>query len=166
MARHRHARQTISRRMVVAVCAGSALTVVHELAAAPADARLRRFRRSRARAQIAPPPVNARSCDPTMTSGIAGLVTIGPMCPVVTLDNPCPDRPFAATILVQDAEGRTVCETASGEDGRFTIGLAPGAYQLVPVNGAAGLPYAMPQLVTVEPGRYIEVTVSYDSGIR
>src|SRR5438034_456981 len=31
-------------------------------------------------------------------TGIEGLVTIGPTCAAVTLNNPCPDAPFAATV--------------------------------------------------------------------
>lgn len=155
-----------SRRTLFGACAGGMLTLVHEVAAAPVDARPRRNRRRRGRAQITPPPEGLVVCDPSATSGIAGLVLIGPMCPVVTVDDPCPDRPFAATIAVLDARGRTVCKTDSGDDGRFRVGLPPGVYELAPVNGVADLPYASPVVVTVEPGHYTQVTVSYDSGIR
>ncbi len=121
-----------------------------------------------ARAQVISPfpEPEVVACDPFATSGVAGLVLIGPMCPVVTLDDPCPDRPFAATIVIQDAWGQEVCTAWSGEDGRFRAGLAPGDYLLVPLNGEAGLPYASPLPVTVAPDFYTEVTVSYDSGIR
>jgi hypothetical protein len=112
-----------------------------------------------------PPPLR---CDPTAASGIAGRVLIGPTCPVVRPDDPCPDRPFVAAIVVRNAQGTAVCTTSSGEDGRFQVGLPPGGYELDPQSGApGGLPSAPPpQSVTVEPGRYIEVTVTFDSGIR
>lgn len=166
MTRRLGSSRTLSRRTLFAVGAGSVLTAFHETAVASVASRPRRNRRRRPRAQVAPPAVDSRSCDRMTTSGIVGLVLIGPMCPVMTLDDPCPDRPFAATIFVRDAEGRFLCEAASGDDGRFTIGLTPGSYQLDPVDGPAGLPYAVSQLVTVLPGQYTEVTIGYDSGIR
>jgi len=67
---------------------------------------------------------------------------------------------------VQDHAGRKVCAAASGKDGRFRVGLAPGEYQLVPVNGVSHLPYASPRTVMVAPHTYTAVLVSYESGIR
>ena len=39
---------------------------------------------------------------PPLGSGVRGLVTIGPMCPVIQKGVPCPDLPFSATIVVED----------------------------------------------------------------
>jgi hypothetical protein len=105
-------------------------------------------------------------CDATATSGISGLVLIGPMCPVMRQDEPCPDHPFAATLIIRDSQGRELCAVSSGEDGRFLVGLPPGSYELVPLTGPGGLPWAASQWVAVAPGQYTDVTVSYDSGIR
>jgi hypothetical protein len=106
-------------------------------------------------------------CDVTATSGITGLVLIGPMCPVMRADEPCPDQPFAATLLIRDSQGRQLCTVASGDDGRFQVALPAGSYEVVPLaGGASGLPFAAPQWVTVAPGQYTAVTVAYDSGIR
>ncbi len=142
-----------SRRMLVGALAGGTLILLED------------HQRS-SRAQVVAPLPELVACDPFAPSGIAGLVLIGPMCPVVTEDNPCPDRPFAATLVIQNAWGQEVCTAWSGEDGRFRAGLPPGDYLLLPVAGAAGLPYASPLPVTVAPDLYTEVTVSYDSGIR
>jgi hypothetical protein len=106
------------------------------------------------------------TCDATATSGIAGLVLIGPMCPVMRVDEPCPDQPFAATLIIRDSQGRELCTAASGEDGHFVVGLPPGSYELIPLTGPGGLPAAASQWVTVAPGQYTDATVSYDSGIR
>ena len=106
-------------------------------------------------------------CDATATSGISGVVLIGPICPVMRVDEPCPDQPFAATLRIRDSQGRELCTVASGEDGRFQVSLPPGTYELVPLTGGAGgLPVAAAQWVAVAPGQYTEVIVSYDSGIR
>ena len=58
-------------------------------------------------------------CDATATSGITGVVLIGPMCPVMREDAPCPDQPFAATLLIRDSQGRELCTVSSGDAGRF-----------------------------------------------
>ena len=104
----------------------------------------------------------------TSGSGIKGQVLIGPMCPAVQQDQACPDKPFAATLIVRDQEGgRDRLQVRSGEDGRFRADLAPGKYTLIPVSPNPGAPpYAESQVVTVEEGRFTSVTVKYDSGIR
>ena len=105
-------------------------------------------------------------CDATATSGISGLVLIGPMCPVMRQDEPCPDHPFAATLIIRDSQGWELCAVSSGEDGRFLVGLPPGSYEVVPLAGSGGLPWAASQWVAVAPSQYTDVTVNYDSGIR
>jgi len=105
------------------------------------------------------------SCKEAPTdSGIRGLVTIGPISPVEQPGIPN-SEPYSATIVVKDADGDKVDEVTSGVDGRFTVTLAPGAYVLEPQSPDV-LPYATPQDVIVEPHRFTEVTVPYDSGIR
>ncbi len=102
---------------------------------------------------------------PDAAQGIDGLVLLGPLCPVVTEENPCPDRPYAATIEVRDGGGATVTTVRSGEDGRFRIGLEPGHYRLVPESGDP-LPRAGPMDIDVPAGTWVQVTVGYDTGIR
>jgi hypothetical protein len=104
---------------------------------------------------------------PAAGSGIEGRVTIGPTCPVVRADSPCPDRPYAAEIRVVAASGEEVARVRSGEDGRFRVDLRPGTYTLVPEGSSAkGPPHAEPETVTVSQGRYTQVSIAYDSGIR
>jgi hypothetical protein len=97
-------------------------------------------------------------------SGITGLVTIGPISPVEQAGEPN-DKPYASTLQIEDAKGKTVAKVASDPDGRFTVALAPGSYTIEPQNGHP-YPVAPPQEVTVAPHRFTSVTVSYDSGIR
>lgn len=105
---------------------------------------------------------------PVLDSGIEGQVLIGPQCPVVQVGTPCPDAPFQATIDVWNSERSEKLTTfTTADDGRFRIALAPGDYYLDPQPpSAGGPPTPEPQEVTVPPGRFVEVTVSYDSGIR
>jgi len=112
----------------------------------------------------------AATCDnnpPPTNSGIEGTVTIGPMCPVERPDSPCPDQPYAATIVIEDDQGVEVARAQSGADGRFRVDLPPGRYTLVPQSpNGAQLPYGAEQQVEVRAGEYTHVDVQYDSGIR
>lgn len=100
-------------------------------------------------------------------SGIEGVVTIGPQCPVVRKGVPCPDLPYAATLAVVDAAGREVAVVMSDDDGRYRVALPPGRYTIVPRSpGDSQLPFASPIEVTVAAGAFTKADVAYDSGIR
>jgi hypothetical protein len=99
--------------------------------------------------------------------GIRGIATAGPICPVVSPNDPnCADRPVAgATIHVLDATGLEVATLETDATGAFVVTLPPGRYQLRadPVEGLMGT--APTADVTV--GSSLElVQLSYDTGIR
>ena len=102
------------------------------------------------------------------SSGIFGEVTIGPTCPVIREDSPCPDRPFKAEMVVEDVNTKEAIATIrTDSEGRFRVPLPPGEYYLHPVDPNPGLPPTGKGLsVTVLPGEYTHVSVEYDSGIR
>ncbi len=101
------------------------------------------------------------------SSGIDGLVTIGPTCPVERIDTPCPDKPYQATIVVNDEGGNEVARGQSGEDGRFRIALAPGTYILAPrSSNQGGYPFAKEQQVEVRADAFTQLSIQFDSGIR
>ena len=101
-------------------------------------------------------------------SGITGVVLLGPMCPVETLESPCPDRPIEASVQVSDDEGtRVVKLVRTDAEGRFRIDLEPGAYtvQAIPLE-QDGIQHGTPVDVTVVAGQFLEITLGIDSGIR
>ena len=107
---------------------------------------------------------------PTAALGrLAGIAVAGPTCPVVT-DPPqsgCDDRPVAgATLLIVDEAGDEVATATTGDDGRFRVDLPAGTYEVQPqeVDGLMGM--APPVTATVVIGQSVDVTVSYDTGIR
>ena len=106
-----------------------------------------------------------RLLGPDAAQGIEGIALQGPMCPVVSQDDPCPDQPYPATIVVQDADGGTVTTLRLGDDGRFRVGLEPGRYTLLPRSGDP-LPHAGATDVDVPAGVWVDVTVVFDTGIR
>ena len=101
-------------------------------------------------------------------SGIEGRVTVGPQCPVLEEGVSCPDRPHWAEIRVLDeGSDRVVATFMSDEDGQFRVELPPGRYVLDPGEPLlVDEPRAEKMTVSVEAGRYTEVTVRFDSGIR
>lgn len=100
-------------------------------------------------------------------SGVSGQVWVGPMCPVVQEGIDCPDRPLEADLQVADSNGRIVAKARSEADGAYRIPLAEGSYLLIPLSpGESGLPFASPIPFDVAGGKWVELDVTYDSGIR
>jgi len=98
-------------------------------------------------------------------SGVKGQVFIGPICPVVQEGQECPDQPYQATLTVNDPDGRMVAQVQTDAEGRFKIPLEPGEYILHPESSNV-MPFAGEQNFTVESGRFTQINVNYDSGIR
>ena len=111
----------------------------------------------------------ADEAPPPLDSGIRGVVLLGPRCPIVVERSPCPDEPFQVTIDVYTADrSQKVSSITSGVDGRFRLALNAGDYYLdpLPPDPDSPLPVGSPATVTVTPGEWTDVTISYDSGIR
>jgi len=106
------------------------------------------------------------SVRPTPTdSGVEGQVFIGPMCPVVQEGQECPDQPYQATLTVNSLTGERIVQFQTEKNGTFRIPLAPGEYILHPESPNV-MPFAQEQPFTVEAGKFTQVIVNYDSGIR
>ena len=102
---------------------------------------------------------------PPTDSGIEGRVFIGPICPVMREGEECPDQPYQAILTVYSPKGERIAQVQTDEDGRFKIPLHPGEYVLHP-DSPNVLPFAGEQTVIVEEGKFTQVLVNYDSGIR
>ncbi len=99
-------------------------------------------------------------------TGVEGIVSVGPQCPVETPDSPCPDLPFVGDVQATASDGTVTTVTTDGE-GRFIMDLVPDSYTLAAViRGGGGPPAPIPQSVVVEQGSYTQVTLEVDSGIR
>jgi hypothetical protein len=99
-------------------------------------------------------------------TGVEGIVSVGPQCPVETPDSPCPDLPFVGDVQAIASDG-TVTTVTTDAQGSFTMDLVPGSYTLVAVTeGDGGPPTPIPQDVVVEQGSYALVVLQVDSGIR
>ena len=100
-----------------------------------------------------------------LDNGIEGTVTIGPMCPVMQEDVPCPDQPYQAVLTVLTTSGEEVTQFQTDELGRFRVELAAGDYMLHP-ESLNGLPFAADIPFIVDEHKFTQLEVSYDSGIR
>ncbi len=101
-----------------------------------------------------------------LDSGIYGQVTIGPMCPVVQENNPCPDKPYQATLTVlTTTDHGKVVQFQTDANGNFRVVLVPGQYILHPESPNV-MPHASDIPFTVEAHQFTQVNVVYDSGIR
>ena len=98
-------------------------------------------------------------------SGIEGQVLIGPMCPIVQQGQECPDQPYQTTLTVYNRNGLQIAQFQTDAQGRFRVPLVPGEYVLHP-ESPDGISFASDQSFVVETGRYTQITVNYDSGIR
>ena len=109
------------------------------------------------------------ACSPStpeaINSGVEGQVFIGPICPVVQVGQECPDQPYQAALSVTSLKGERIAQVQADEEGRFKIPLAPGEYILHP-ESPNQLPFANDQNIVVEEGKFTQVIVNYDSGIR
>lgn len=104
-----------------------------------------------------------------VSSGIEGIVTIGPSCPAEIEDSErCEPKPFEATLVIREADSEDeVATVKSAADGTFRVELPPGEYIVEPESRNQFVPpYADPQYVTVREGEYTAIEIVYDSGIR
>jgi hypothetical protein len=100
-----------------------------------------------------------------LDTGLTGVVLRGPVEPVCQEGVPC-DAPFAATFAVRQG-GRVVRAFSSSADGRFTVMLAPGAYQVVPGADAPIIaPSTQVRDVVVGASGLTTDTLLFDTGIR
>lgn len=107
---------------------------------------------------------------PTPASGIRGTVLLAPTCPggqdPGAYDPVLCVTPYAASLVVLDAESARVASITSGPDGKFQVDLPPGEYVVTPATGADTYPIAQPVSVVVSTGQYADVQINYDTGIR
>lgn len=105
--------------------------------------------------------------DPSLTSGVRGQALLGPTCPVMQVDNPCPDEPYQAKLTALTLDGQVVTRAASDAEGTFEIKLPAGDYILHAENPEGqGLPYADDTEFTVVADEFTEIEIHFDSGIR
>ena len=99
-------------------------------------------------------------------SGINGAVFRGPMCPVMRVDEPCPDAPYATVVTLYRANTSFVfASIKSDAQGKFQFNIPSGDYVVNAVN--EGISKTCGDVhVTVGPDTVENITISCDTGIR
>jgi hypothetical protein len=109
------------------------------------------------------------ACTPSQASaiesGVEGRVTIGPICPVVRLDQPCPDQPYRATLTELNPAGKKIAQIRTDVNGLYRLALLSGDYNMHPESPNV-MPHAQDQPFTVIAGQFTKLEIVYDSGIR
>jgi hypothetical protein len=103
-------------------------------------------------------------------SGVAGVVRLGPQCPVEVEGQLCPDvLPVGVKVLIAEqppgelyGAGDPVAETTTDAEGRFRVAVPPGAYV---VTAEAGMSCEFMDAV-VSAGAFTDIDVPCDTGIR
>jgi hypothetical protein len=120
----------------------------------------------------APTSTSPTPTDPPAASEVRGTVHFSPVCPVEQIppDPECAPRPGPADIELIGPDGTVAASTPAGEDGAFTIPVAPGSYAVrataAPGTALGGACQTDPPEFTVDPAMSITVSVSCDTGIR
>lgn len=101
-------------------------------------------------------------------SGIEGQAVISPVRPGPIREGQSSSAPYKTTLVVRGVnDGREVARFETGSDGRFRVTLPPGTYTVGPPERAGRfLPRGSEETVRVEPGRFAQVTINFDSGMR
>jgi hypothetical protein len=113
-------------------------------------------------------------CGQTLVPGagqgtLNGLVVAGPICPVESKTNPCPDRPVPnREVKIETSSGAVVATATTDAQGHFSVVLAPGSYvvRVTIVRGQIGMRQASPGNVSVLANQPVSVTIELDTGIR
>lgn len=100
-------------------------------------------------------------------SGINGRVVAFPTCPVETEASPCPTKGVQTMVVAESSEEDRITRVQTEADGTFRMPLPPGEY-LVTARPPPSNPDLVPRLATatVEPSRYVRVTVILDTRLR
>ena len=100
-------------------------------------------------------------------SGVSGVVTIGPICPVEK-NEPCSNQPYETSvqvIAVGSPKSSPFAVVESDKEGRYKAMLPPGVYTLQAVGGNSAL-RCESKNVSVEPSAMSTIDLSCDSEIR
>ena len=108
------------------------------------------------------------SISESLNSGITGITLIGPLRPVEQISevNQAP-YPDAVIIIKNRTNDEEITRASVDKNGYFKIPLPPGDYILDAKNKTGSVfPISRPIEIMVSPGRFTNITVNFDSGIR
>ncbi len=109
----------------------------------------------------------------TPAGTLSGTMTIGPICPVEQVDNPCkpaPEMYAARKVAVYASDKKTLIDTLTPDaNGKFSTDLAPGTYYVAMANstsGGVGSTSGVPTTIVIKSGETTTLHIDIDTGIR
>jgi len=101
---------------------------------------------------------------------LAGLVAIGPICPVEQEGVPCPVPPevyASVDVIVREADGDLAARVDLDDEGRFRVDLPVGRYQ-VTLDHELGIDrgFSPTHEIEIRPGQTTRLDFDIDTGIR
>lgn len=109
----------------------------------------------------------------TATGTLSGTMTIGPVCPVEQVNNPCKPsaQMYAARkVAVYKADKTTLVTTLTPDaNGKFSAALAAGTYYVnmaSPQQGGVGGVSGVPATIVIQAGVSTPLSIDVDTGIR
>ena len=101
---------------------------------------------------------------------LAGIVKIGPMCPVEQEGSPCPTPPSAYStrkVLIYDEQRTRILFTVDiDSQGLYVIDLVPGRYVVDLKQNGIDRSGDVPKVVDIHANTVTNVDISIDTGIR
>lgn len=111
--------------------------------------------------------------DVSTTGTLSGTMTIGPVCPVESVTNPCKPTPemYAArkVAVYTSSDKKTLVTTLTpARDGTFSASLAPGSYYVAMATSQSGVGSAtgVPATIVIKSGATTRLAIAVDTGIR
>lgn len=105
----------------------------------------------------------------TSKSGISGIVSLGPTCPVMRNppDPQCADKPYQTTLVVLSEDGaKTITTFISDATGKFKVSVPPGVYVIQSPANKMYPRCSSNGPVTVRANTFTDISISCDTGIR
>lgn len=129
---------------------------------------------------VLPQPLNTMAPLPTITYAptplatfaiLKGKVTVGPLTPVVKLDQPTPTPSPAvftsrAINIINDETQAVVQKVSFKADGTFYAELPPGRYRIELVKNGMDRAKDLPKVVVLGRGQAVIFDIEIDTGIR
>ena len=114
---------------------------------------------------------NECGLSPSSQMGVLkGKVTVGPICPVERVGQPCPVPPEAYTsrqVIIYKTDGVTeVAMQNFSADGSYEFALPPGTYIVKTASQGVGGSKDLPQTVIIKSGETVSLNFGIDTGIR
>ena len=120
--------------------------------------------------QTASPSASSLTTGSVLIGSLQGKVTIGPLCPVESADNPCLPDPTLFTsheLVILSANGTEVGRVNIDGQGNYRTDLLPGTYTVDFSPHDIGIPGTFqPPRVEIRQGETVILNIEIDTGIR